>query len=210
MQRPRTDLVPETTNEGIAEDRRLVLLARGGDRGAFGELVRKYAGVVRALVTARLGRGSDAEDAAQDVFLAAFRRLPKLEDPERFAGWIAKIAVNRALEELRRKKNRGVRSLDAMEGEPSGPESGPHPAETEEETRKMLRHIATLDERTQLVLMLRFREGLAVKDIAAQLGENPPATAMRISRALRRLREQMGGGADGTDDRAAEGNGGES
>lgn len=199
MVRPRTGEPPGPT-DGISEDRRLVLLARGGDRGAFGDLVRKYAGLVRALVTARLGRGPEAEDAAQDVFLTAFERLPRLEDPERFAGWLAKIATNRALEGLRRRKVRATGSLEALPGEPPAPESGDHPAETAEETSKMLTLLSGLDERTQVVLLLRFREGLAVKDIAARLGENPPATAMRISRALRRLREQMDGssGEDGS------------
>lgn len=160
----------------------------------------KYAGVVRAMVTMRLGRGSDAEDAAQDVFLSAFSRLSKLDDPDRFAGWIAKIAVNRALEEIRRKKTRRashkVDSLDTMDEEVSAPGAPQSALETKEETTKMLRVIETLDERTQLVLMLRFREGLAVKDIAARFSENPPATAMRISRALRRVREEMDRGGD--------------
>ena len=205
--------MPDTNHDGIAEDRRLVLLAREGDRGAFGALVVKYAGLVRAMVTTRLGRGSDAEDAAQDVFLAAFFRLSKLDDPDRFAGWIAKIAVNRALEEIRRKKARRashkVASLDAMDEEVSAPGAPDSALETKEETTKMLRVIETLDERTQLVLMLRFREGLAVKDIAERFSENPPATAMRISRALRRVREEMDreetdrekmrGGGDGHD-----------
>src|SRR5688572_5456651 len=83
VKQPSRRNVPERP-EGVAEDRRLVLLARGGDRAAFESLVVKYAGVVRALTAAKLGRGAEAEaeDAAQDAFLRAFQRLPGLEDPE--------------------------------------------------------------------------------------------------------------------------------
>lgn len=189
--------MPETTG-GIAEDRRLVLLAREGDRAAFGELVRKYSGVVRALVVSRLGRGPDAEDAAQDVFLRAFERLGHLEDPERFAGWLATIAVNRALESRRSAERRRAGSLESLPAEPAAPPDGGASgrAETEEETERMLRSLATLDERTRTVLLLRFRDGMAVKDVAARLGENPPAVAMRISRGLRRLRALLEGKGD--------------
>lgn len=195
---------------GYAEDAELVLLARGGDRSAFGRLVEKYAGVVRALVTARLGRCPEAEDAAQEVFLSAFERLPSLADPERFAGWLSTIAAHRALEEIRRRGRRRVGQLprrpgrsgqagdesadgtfddlpDAAAGEPGSE------LERAEETRNMLLHLADLDERTRIVLLLRFREGLAVKDIAASMGEQPPAVAMRISRGLRKLRDRIEG-----------------
>lgn len=173
----------------MAEDRRLVLLAKGGDRDAFDALVRKYAGVVRSLTAARLGRGADAEDAAQDTFLRAFARLPRLEDPERFAGWLSTIAVNSALERRRRGERRKASSLSALPVEPAS-EDPPAaiPLEQAEEHALLAEVVATLDEKTQVVLALRFREEMAVKDIAAQLGDQPPAVAMRISRAMRKLR----------------------
>lgn len=178
--------------EGVAEDRRLVLLARGGDRRAFSLLVVKYAGVVRSLTAARLGRGADAEDAAQDTFLRAFQQLPRLDDPERFAGWLSTIAVNSALEKLRRGERRKASSLAALPAEPAS-DSPPVglPVEAAEDAARLAAVVATLDEKTQVVLALRFREGMAVKDIAAQMGDQPPAVAMRISRALRRLKQLL-------------------
>jgi len=183
--------VPERP-EGVAEDRRLVLLARGGDRSAFDALVVKYAGVVRSLTAARLTRGADAEDAAQDAFLQAFRQLPRLDDPERFAGWLSTIAVNSALMKLRSVGRRRASSLTNLDAEP---ESAGPPAsssiEKAEDAAALMALVGELDEKTQAVLALRFREDMAVKDIAARMGDNPPAVAMRISRALRRLRALM-------------------
>ena len=199
MQRPRTGDVPDTT-AGTDEDRRLVLLAREGDRGAFSRLVQKYAGLVRALVRARLRRRAEGEDVAQDVFLLAWKRLPSLAEPERFAGWISTIAVNRALEVLRRNDRRRTTSLEAAEVDPpdtrtDGPAAGAAASglEREEEVERMMRCLGRLDERTQAVLLLRFREEHAVKDIAVSLGEQPPAVAMRISRGLRKLRAMLEG-----------------
>lgn len=197
MTRQEPGEVPDTT-AGAEEDRQLVLLSREGDRSAYARLVGKYSGVVRALVRARLRaahRQADVEDASQDVFLQAWLRLPSLAEPDRFAGWISTIAVNRALEVLRRGERRRTASLEAAEVDPPDvrapdPSSG-EPMEREEERDLMLRCLGQLDERTQTVLVLRFREGRQVKDIASSLGEQAPAVAMRISRGLRKLRSLM-------------------
>jgi len=100
--------------------------------------------------------------------------------------------VNSALMRLRNADRRRTASLSALTSEPAD-ESAPvgAPVEDAEDRERLASLVATLDEKTQVVLALRFREEMAVKDIAAQLGDQPPAVAMRISRALRRLRSLM-------------------
>ncbi len=182
---------PYDRDRGIAEDRRLVTLAQRGDREAFAALVTKYTGMVRALAAVRVGWGPVADDVVQDVFLLTLRRLDTLTEPERFAGWISRIAVNRAREVLRREAPRRTAALDALPSEPAaGP--GDDRLEVEDETRRVQAAMEQLDERTQTVLALRFRQGLAVKEVAELLDENPPAVSMRITRGLRRLRELLG------------------
>lgn len=176
---------------GVAEDRRLVLAAQAGDREAFADLVRKYTGVVRSLAAARVGWGAVADDVVQDVFLLALRRLGSLAEPERFAGWISRIAVNRAREVLRREAPRRAASLDQIPVEPRAAE-GRDLLELEDEVDRMQAAISTLDDKTQLILALRYRRGMAVRDVAAELGDSPPAVSMRITRALRRLRDLLG------------------
>ncbi len=177
-------------SQGVAEDRRLVLAAQEGDREAFADLVRKYTGVVRSLAAARVGWGPMADDVVQDVFLLALRRLGSLSEPERFAGWISRVAVNRAREVLRREAPRRTASLDASPVEPVAARVRDR-LETQDEVARMLDAIGTLDEKTQAVLALRFRQGLPVKEVAARMGDRPPAVSMRITRALRRLRELL-------------------
>ena len=55
----------------------------------------------------------------------------------------------------------------------------------------MLEALGTLDPRSQAAVVLRFLEGMPVKEIAARLGDSPPAVAMRLTRALRALRERL-------------------
>src|SRR5258706_5333854 len=101
--------------------------AQRGDEEAFARLVRRRQGLVIALLAARVRRRDDVEDLAQEVFLRAWRRLPDLREPAKFTGWLARIAVNAALDHRRRAAVRpGASSLDddgAAEPAATGPGS---------------------------------------------------------------------------------------
>jgi RNA polymerase sigma-70 factor (ECF subfamily) len=176
------------------DEQLLVVAAQGGDADAFARLVRRRQGLVAGLLAARVRRRQDVEDLAQEVFLRAWRRLADLREPGRFGAWIAQIAVHAAVDFHRRAGVRpgmgplvpGAAAEPAASGEPVG-----HGAVVAEEHARVLREVGELDERTQAALALRFGEGLAVKDVAARLGDSPAAVAMRLSRALRLLRERL-------------------
>lgn len=72
----------------------VVRLASRGDRGAFEELVRRRQSWVRNLMR-RLSRDPAlADDLAQHVFIQVWRKIPQLQHPERFPGWLKRLAVN--------------------------------------------------------------------------------------------------------------------
>jgi RNA polymerase sigma-70 factor (ECF subfamily) len=75
----------------------LVGRARAGDAEAFEVLVRRHFRAAFAVALAVLGNAADAEDVAQDAFLAAFAQLERCREPERFAAWLVQIVRNRAL-----------------------------------------------------------------------------------------------------------------
>src|SRR6185369_1677477 len=75
------------------EDLALVEAARGGDRGAFEELYRRYARMVHGIVLARVPR-DEADDVVQEVFILVLRRIPDLRADASFGGWLATIARN--------------------------------------------------------------------------------------------------------------------
>ena len=74
-----------------------VLRAKAGDLEAYGRLVAATQAMVYAVAVSVLRDSSLAEDAAQETYLRAFRRLADLEDPTRFAGWLRRIVITVAL-----------------------------------------------------------------------------------------------------------------
>ncbi|MHC4923792.1 MAG: RNA polymerase sigma factor [Planctomycetota bacterium] len=189
---PASESVRERRTD-IERDLSRVVAAQGGDAEAFADLVAQYQGLVLSLLAGRVRGRQDVEDLAQEVFLKAFRKLPDLREPERFAGWLSRIAVNATRDFHRRSKVRpkGV-ALEAVELEPEagGPRED-HAAIVSEEHGLVLEALHALDERSRLAVLLRYRDGMAVKEIADRMGDSPAAIGMRLTRALRALRKRM-------------------
>src|SRR6185295_18825588 len=111
----------EMTLSPHGDEVRLVHAAQSGDRGAYGELYRRYGRMVHGVLLARVPRGQ-VEDLVQDVFLQALRRLGTLREPERFGGWLAMIARNRATDFHRRGRDT-VELTDDLPGAEPGPQA---------------------------------------------------------------------------------------
>ena len=84
------------------EDAQLVSRCLNGDSEAYGRLVERYQGAVYATAFYYAGRYGAEEDIAQDAFFAAYRSLPRLQDPNRFGPWLKTIACRTAANWLRR------------------------------------------------------------------------------------------------------------
>src|SRR5881409_85217 len=91
-------------------DAALVHAARRGDKRAFVEIVARHQAMVCGIALGILGDFAASEDAGQEAFLTAWRKFHDLREPERLRSWLAKIARNAALGQLRRK--RGHEALD--------------------------------------------------------------------------------------------------
>ncbi|MHA6288342.1 RNA polymerase sigma factor [Maricaulis sp. CAU 1757] len=81
---------------GDASDAALVAAARAGSDAAFGQIVDRYQKPVRAFVWRLCGDPADADDIAQDVFLAAWTRLRGLKEADRLKAWLFSIAWRKA------------------------------------------------------------------------------------------------------------------
>jgi len=91
------------TELSVAE---LVERARRGDPVARDQLVRRHLRAAYAIALAVLQRPADAEDVAQEAFIAALERLADCREPARFSGWLVRIVRNRALHALERRRFR--------------------------------------------------------------------------------------------------------
>ncbi len=86
-------------------ERSLVERAQAGDRDAFEMLVRQRVDTVYRTAYAILGNAADAHDATQETFIAAWRALPRLREPERFAAWLGRITTNACRMSLRHRRS---------------------------------------------------------------------------------------------------------
>ncbi len=160
----------------------LVRSAQSGDREAFGVLYERYARYVHGILLTRLP-ADDAPDLVQDVFLQAFERLRTLREPRAFAGWLAVIARNRSLDQLR-----GRPVTEPIEDQPA-PATSP---EARADAERALAAIQRLPEAYRETLVLRLVEGLTGPEIAQMTGLTPDSVRVNLHRGFKLLREQLG------------------
>jgi RNA polymerase sigma-70 factor (ECF subfamily) len=94
-------------------DVELCALAATGERRAFGELVRRHGSSVRGLLRRMGGQGAEADDVAQDAFLAAFERIAEFRGEGTFAGWVKRIAARLYLRRLQKERRLGALTAQA-------------------------------------------------------------------------------------------------
>jgi RNA polymerase sigma-70 factor (ECF subfamily) len=171
-------------------ERELVTRAQNGNRNAFSELVRIHAQGVMNVVYRMCGDMNVAEDAAQETFIQAWLRLPSYQQKSSLRNWLYRIAVNTAIDMLRKDKrilHNAVEDLHLTD-EQAGPEatflSG-------EKTELVQGAISTLPDASRAVLILREYEGLSYKEIANAL-DIPVGTVMsRLNYARKLLKKKL-------------------
>lgn len=168
----------------------LVSSAQNGDRNAFSELVRTHAQSVLGVVYRMCGDRQLAEDAAQETFIQAWLRLRSYQPRSSFRNWLYRIAVNTAIDMLRKEKRilpNTVEDLNLADANP-----GPEVVVTNiEQTELICNAIMELPEASRAVLILREYERLSYKEIADAL-EIPVGTVMsRLNYARKILREKL-------------------
>ncbi len=96
-------------------DVELAALAATGDRGAFGELVRRHSSAVRGLLRRMGSAAAEADDVAQDSFIIAFERVAEFRGEGTFAGWVKKIAARQYLRRLQKERRIAGLAAEAEE-----------------------------------------------------------------------------------------------
>ena len=181
-------------NQGEAErtDAQLVQAARGGDKRAFVEIVARHQAMVCGTALSILGDFAASEDAGQEAFLTAWRKIHEVREPERLRAWLGQIARNAALGHLRRMRG-GEAPLETAE---LIPDESPTPDEltaTEEEAELVRESLARLPELYRLPLILFYREGQSVRAVAESLAISEDAVKQRLARGREMLRDRMSG-----------------
>jgi RNA polymerase sigma factor (sigma-70 family) len=172
-------------------DAELVHAARRGDKRAFVEIVARHQATVCGIALGILGDFSASEDAGQEAFLTAWRKIHELREPERLRFWLGQIARNAALGHLRRK--RGDTALEHAEVLPDQSPGPDEVAANEEEAELVRASLSKLPEIYRLPLILFYREGQSVRAVADSLGISEDAVKQRLARGREMLRDRMSG-----------------
>jgi RNA polymerase sigma-70 factor (ECF subfamily) len=171
------------------QDAELAALAQAGDREAFGELVRRYAAQARRLARAVLEDPDDADDAAQDGFLAALRHLGRYDSDRPFGPWLLRIVANAASDRRRRRK---VRRAGQIPATLAASEPGPDEVTDRRGFREaLLAALGTLPERQRMAAVLFDVEGYTHREIAEVLDVPEGTVRSDVYHARRALRQQL-------------------
>lgn len=172
-------------------DAALVARARGGDGAAFETLVRRHLRSAYAVALAQLGEEADAQDAVQDAFVTALKRIEECRKPDQFASWLFSIVRNRARDHRRYRQVRDALPLDAATEAPDRAAGPERDAENTELRGDLLQALNTLTELQREVILLYDVEGWSHKEIGAKLGISDGSARVHLFNARRALREKL-------------------
>ena len=162
--------------------------AQHGDRQAFGELVRWHREGVVNVVYRMSGDANLAEDAAQEAFLRAWQNLGRYNPRFAFRSWVYRIALNAAIDALRRERPAADLAAEPRASGDPGPEAW---LEHKQQAEQVRQAVLGLSPASRAVLVLREYEGLSYAEIADAL-EIPLGTVMsRLNYARGQLRRAL-------------------
>ena len=172
-------------------EQELAARARAGDRQAFRALVERFEHDVAATVVAMLGPGAEVDDVVQEVFIRFYEALPQFRGEAKVSTYLKRIAINRSLDELRRRKRTLARFLSRDDASASVPEPGAEgDDEVDRRERRALVHraIGSLPPKHRAVVVLRLIEGYSTEETAEMLGVAYGTVLSRLNRARNKLR----------------------
>ena len=172
--------VAAATEADVRPEVRLIERIVSGEREAFDELYRMFAPVVHGIVLLRVPY-AEVPDLVQEVFLLAYENLNSLRDRNAFAGWLARIARNRAAE-----FHRTRRPAEELPDELCGPRS------VSAEALEILETIRSMPPAYRETLVLRLVEGMTGTEIAERTGMTHESVRVNLHRGMDQLRQRLG------------------
>jgi len=161
----------------------LVGLARNGDRDAFAELVRQRQTWIRNLMRRCCGDATLAGDLAQQVFVQAWRTIPQVQRPTRFAAWLKRIAINVWLQH--------VRKADPLQAANDNTEVLPAQKDVAAIAIDLDRALARLAHPVRLCIVLSYHERMTHEEIAEMTGMPLGTIKSHIRRGTQRLQKML-------------------
>ncbi|HEY7417178.1 MAG TPA: bifunctional nuclease domain-containing protein [Ktedonobacteraceae bacterium] len=182
----------------LRSDRELVLLARSGNKEAFGELVERYQPMARRIASGLMAQEDQVQEVIQEAFLAAYLSLDQLREPQRFKAWLYSIVLNVSRTFFKESKLNPLSLENLMGGiyrellPLSDAFVDPQEvAEEQELHRLLLSAIQSLSQKERAATLLFYFEQLSLQEVAAILGISVTAVKSRLFKARSQLRRQL-------------------
>jgi RNA polymerase sigma-70 factor (ECF subfamily) len=182
--------------EAAITDQQIIELILSGHTEAYGDLIRQYHKKVVGYCLSMLSNATEAEDAAQDIFVKAYHALRKFKGDSAFSTWLYRITANHCLDVLRKRNRRKTVSWEGLV-EQEGDRilklfSTSVTGESEMENRELIDKIlSTLPPDYRAILTLREVDGLEYQEIAAALDCSLDAVKGRLARARKQLQVNL-------------------
>ncbi|MBN2686423.1 MAG: sigma-70 family RNA polymerase sigma factor [Pontiellaceae bacterium] len=182
------------------DDDALVLKAQQGDVHAFDELVERYHGKIYGLVYNMTSNREDAEDLVQEIFVKAYRALPRFKGKSSFYTWLYRIAVNKTINYRKKRNRKRAISLDQFDNEIKLDEvyhdltskgSPLRNLSLSELQKKLNEAMQNLSEKHRTVVVLHDMQGVPHEDIAKMVGASVGTIRSRLFYARRQLQTEL-------------------
>ena len=173
----------------MTDELRYIAQAKQGDADAFAHLVTAYETSVYRLALRMCGNAHDAEEAAQEAFVSAWKGLPSFRGESKFSSWLYQLTTNACLDLLRReKRHRAAVPLDEQ-AELSSEDTPQRAAENAELRDTLQAALQELSDDHRQIFLLRQMRQLSYDEIGALLGLEAGTVKSRLSRAKKQLRQ---------------------
>ena len=205
--RDATEVGGRLSGDTSAEDRALVARAAVGDTAAFKVLVDRYQRPMAALVSRMTHSPEDVDDILQELFVRAWKGLPRFRGDAQFSTWLYRIAVNTAIKyRSRQKSEREHRAIstDDLEGgadlwaipTDAPADAGGDPwvdAERKDRDERIRRAVGKLSEKHRAVVALHYFEGFSCEEIGRMLDCSVGTVWSRLHYACKKLKDFLPG-----------------
>lgn len=203
------DSTLEASPDAAAADSALAARAANGDVDAFGMLVEKYQRPIAALVARMTGATSDIDDLVQEIFIRAWKGLPRFRGEAQFSTWLYRIAVNTAIRYRSKRKKEAQHlvpvedqtgGIDALTGDVDTPaEQGGDPFQkvvAREQQENVRKAVLALPEKQRTVIALHYFQGKTCEEISQITGCSVGTVWSRLHYACKKMKgllERNGG-----------------
>ena len=187
-------MTTRTMDPAKPNDSELVAQSLGGSREAFRQIVERYQTLICSLAYGATGSISQSQDMAQETFLAAWKDLPALREPEKLRAWLCRIVRNRISKTYRRADSDPVAHAAPLEEVADAPALGALPCEqaiTREEEAILWRSLEKVPATYREPLILFYREHQSIEHVAAALELSEDAVKQRLARGRKLLQEEV-------------------